>query len=544
MLSTIGMSASEVTLKLPPIFSDNMVLQQGQEIPVWGWADPGTIVSVSCSPKKTTISTMVDKSGKWKVKLPSFRAGGPYQMQIIARNKENSKQTEVITFKNVMIGEVWLCSGQSNMEMPVGMSWGKVLNYEKEIQDANYPNIRLITVPHKVAFTPQSDFESNGWVECSPKNVDSFSATAYFFGRALYQDLKVPIGLIHSSWGGTRIEPWTSTESISQFPEYGKQLQAMRSTSSDIVIAKKEYETKLANWKQELFDKDPGFINGVPVWANPDLDTKGWNPMQLPQFWEDAGLPNFDGTVWFRKEVNLPESWAGKELIVTLGPTDDWDITWFNGTKIGNTDWYNTPRKYTIPGELVKSGKNVIAVRVIDTGGAGGFSGKPADMQLMLANPQPEINPIPLSGIWQYKIAYDLNTISPQPLDPSQPFYATTLYNGMIAPLVPYGIRGAIWYQGESNAGDAFKYRALFPTMIKDWRTKWHQPELPFLFVQLANFMATKPEPAEDNWAELREAQSMTLSLPKTGMAVAIDIGEALDIHPKNKQEVGRRLAL
>jgi sialate O-acetylesterase len=542
IFSTINIAASEVNLKLPAIFGDNMVLQQGQENPVWGWADPGTYITVQLSNGKTLTPANTDKSGKWVVRLPKCKVGGPFILSISAR--KGKSKPENITFKNVMVGEVWLCSGQSNMEMPVASNWGKVNNYEQETSAATYPNIRFITVPHKVAFAPQSDFETKGWVECSPESVGTFSATAYFFGRNLYKDLNIPIGLIHSSWGGTRIEPWTSAEAMNQFPEYAKELRAMQSTPSDPKLAQQDYETRLANWKKEIVDKDPGFKDGVAVWANPDLDTKDWKPMQIPQLWEDAGLPNFDGSVWFRKEISLPESDAGKDLILYLGPIDDWDITWFNGTKIGNTDFYNIPRKYTIPGTLVKSGKNVIVVRALDTGGAGGFSGKPDQLQLVISNPAQEINPITLSGTWQYKVAYDLNSISPQPLDPIQPYYATTLYNGMIAPLVPYGIRGAIWYQGESNAGNAYKYRTLFPTMIKDWRTKWNQPEMPFLFVQLANYMAAKPEPTDDSWAELREAQLMTLSLPKTGMAVTIDIGNASDIHPKNKQEVGNRLAL
>lgn len=546
LLSNVCISNAAVPLKLPPIFGDNMVLQQGQSNPIWGWTEPGTKLSVlmykNASKKPFYRSSIqADKTGYWQTILPKQDAGGPFSINIIILGgKENS----IKTIKNVMVGEVWVCSGQSNMEMSVSAGWGKVLNYEQETATATNPNIRLITVPHKVAFSPQSDFESKGWIECNPESVAAFSATAYFFGRNLYQDLKVPIGLIHSSWGGTRVEPWTSKESMLQFSEYTKQLQIMQSIPSDPEVAKQEYETKLANWKQELFDKDSGFKNGVPVWVNPDLDTNDWKPMQLPQLWEDAGLLKFDGAIWFRKEVTIPESWIGKELTLYLGALDDWDITWFNRTKVGNTDFYNIPRKYTIPGELVKSGKNVITVRVIDTGGAGGFSGKPDQLQLTLANPDQEINPIPLSGIWQYKIGFDLDALSPRPLDPTQPYYATTLYNGMIAPLVPYGIRGVIWYQGESNAGDAYKYRTLFPAMIKDWRTKWHQPEMPFLFVQLANYMATKPEPADDSWAELREAQSMALSLPKTGMAVAIDIGDGANIHPKNKQEVGRRLAL
>ncbi|MDI6784563.1 MAG: sialate O-acetylesterase, partial [bacterium] len=381
---------------------------------------------------------------------------------------------------------------------------------------------------------------SKGWVECSPASVDNFSAVAYFFGRNLYKKLKIPIGLIQSAYGGTRSEAWTSADALTQFPDFAKEIELMKSTPADPSQAQKDYEIKLAKWEKELIVQDPGFRNGEPLWANPELDTNDWKPMEIPQLWEDAGLSNFAGTVWFRKEIELGESWMGKDLVLSLGPTDDRDITWFNGTKIGSTDFFNTPRKYTIPGSLVKPGKNVIVVRILDTGGAGGFSGKPLDMQLLIEN----ANPILLSGLWLYKPGFDLTTISPQPLDPKNPYHPTVLYNGMVAPLVPYAIRGAIWYQGESNAWRAYRYREMFPTLIKDWRKHWNQGEFPFLFIQLANYMGTKPEPADDAWAELREAQLMTLSLPKTGMAVAIDIGDTADIHPKNKQEVGNRLAI
>jgi sialate O-acetylesterase len=542
-LSTIGITASEVNLRLPAIFSDNMVLQQGQAIPVWGWADPGTYITVELCKQGTKgskfrFSASTDKTGKWLVRLRKCDVGGPYELRIWAHKGYGKNKT--IKFNNVMVGEVWLCSGQSNMEMPVGDGWGKVLNYERETTAAKYPNIRLITVPHKVVFAPQNDFESKGWVECSPASVDNFSAVAYFFGRHLHKKLNVPIGLIQSAYGGTRSEAWTSAEALNQFPDFAKEIAVMKDTPADPELAKKDYETKLAKWTKELTDKDPGFNNGEPLWANPELDTKDWKPMAIPQLWEDAGLTNFDGTVWFRKEINLDASWVGKDLVLSLGPTDDRDITWFNGTKIGSTDFFNIPRKYTIPSSLVKPGKNVIVVRILDTGGAGGFSGKPLDMQLLLEN----ATPIPLSGTWLYKLGFDLTTISSQPLDPKNPYHPTVLYNGMIAPIVPYAIRGAIWYQGESNAGRAYRYREMFPTLINDWREHWNQGEFPFLFVQLANWMGTKPEPADDAWAELREAQSMTLSLPNTGMAVAIDIGDAADIHPKNKQEVGNRLAL
>jgi sialate O-acetylesterase len=313
---------------------------------------------------------------------------------------------------------------------------------------------------------------------------------------------------------------------------------------------KKQYEAQAAEWEKNIDAKDPGLSAGTAVWGAPGIKTADWGKMTLPAFWEGAGLPGYDGTVWFRKEMTVPAAAAGKDAVLHLGAINDSERVWFNGEEIrlpaAPTTW-TEHRAYPVPGRLVKAGKNLVAVRVYDMGNQGGIGGEKGDLRFEPAGAKP----IPLAGEWKYKAGLDLKTLGPRPQPPANlrapQNSPAQLYDAMINPLIPYAMRGAIWYQGESNAGRAYEYRTLFPLMINDWRQRWHEGDFPFLFVQLANFDAdnqTPAEPTDDAWAELREAQLMTLSLPKTGMASAIDIGLSKNIHPTNKQEVGRRLAL
>jgi sialate O-acetylesterase len=420
-----------------------------------------------------------------------------------------------------------------------------------EIAAANYPNIRLFTVPNTVAIEPQKDTRGQ-WAECNPQTARNFSAVGYFFGRGLHQDLGVPIGLIHTSWGGTVAEAWTSREALAAHEELRPILERSVLALVDYPQALEEYQRRMAEWEARAYFTDSdnkGFGMG---WAALDHDMTDWQPMELPGLWADAGL-NIDGVVWFRKEITVPPSWVGKDLTLSLGPIDDCDTTYFNGVQVGATgmdtpECWQTPRRYTVPAELAKAGRAVVAVRVYDRWLNAGFAGVPTDMAL---SPVGGAATVSLAGPWPYKVEASRPEPNPpipqpqRPLGPDNPNSPSGLYNAMISPLVPYAIKGAIWYQGESNAGRAYQYRTLFPTMIRNWREVWEQGDFPFLFVQLANFMAVQEQPAEDSaWAELREAQLMTLSLPNTGMAVIIDVGEADDIHPRNKQDVGARLAL
>lgn len=507
-------------VQLPAMFSDNMVLQQQTDAPLWGKATPNATVKITTSWDCKNYSVKAGTDGKWMVKLATPAAGGPYSITI------TDKKT--LTLKNVMIGEVWICSGQSNMEMPLA-GWGKIMNYEKEIAEANYPNIRLLQVKRATSTYPLDDVtvDAGSWQECSPASIPGFSATAYFFGRDLYKNLNVPIGLIHTSWGGTLAEAWTSAGSLNLMPEFRKPVEEFSNLP-------KNADQK--DWMTQILEGDFEIKNNKAVAAQKNYNDSDWKSASLPGLWEDNGLPDTDGLVWFRKKIEIPDNWVGNDLVLSLGKIDDNEITYFNGEKIGATDGYNTDRRYIIPARQVKKGDAVIAVRVIDTGGGGGFHGDPAMMYIAPVNK--ETLRENLDGEWNYKLAVNLKNTNANVQN--QP---TSLYNAMIAPLVPYGIKGAIWYQGESNAGRAYQYRTLFPLMINDWRTKWGY-DFPFYFVQLANFMQVKDEPSESGWAELREAQFQTLQLENTGMATIIDIGEADDIHPKNKQDVGKRLAL
>jgi sialate O-acetylesterase len=521
-------------IQLASIFSDNMVLQQKKNCPVWGTADPEGKVTVQFNNQKK--ETIVGVNGDWKVEFSPIKAGGPFELTIFGKDST--------MFKNVMVGEVWICSGQSNMQWTVSNS----ANAEEEIKNAQYPNIRLFTVQRNVSPKPISELTSEGWQDCTPKTIPEFSAVGYFFGKHLHEKLNVPIGLINTSWGGTPVESWTSQKTLKMLPDFLKtieEIEALADSLSDVHQDYKEkneiFQKELNEWKENFVKLDKGLAPGVTQWHDAGLELDNWQQMELPEVWEKAGLAGFDGVVWFRKEVEIPISWKGQSLKLNLGPINDEDITWFNGVQVGSTKGHTKLRHYEIPEFIFRVGKNVLAVRVFDYGNNGGLWGE--NLQYHLDNENGES--IQLSGEWIYQTSVNMSDV-PKPMAPpvSPSHTPSFLYNAMIYPLIPYSIQGAIWYQGESNAGRAYQYRSLFSSMITDWRESWNQGEFPFLFVQLANFMQVKPEPVDDNWAELREAQTMALSLPNTGMAVTIDIGEADDIHPKNKQDVGKRLAL
>ncbi len=518
-------------IKLPAIFGNNMVMQQKTKVPVWGEAASGGKVTIEIAGIKA--EAVADEKGNWRTSINSPAAGGPYELKISGE--------KTIAFKNIMFGEVWLASGQSNMEMPLA-GWGKIKNYEQEIAAANYPEIRLFQAKHVMSNTPLKDIEADGWKECSPETVADFSATAYFFGRELYKQLHVPIGLIHSSWGGTVVEAWTSGKTLADFPEFTKAVKLLQNPSAEHEDKFKKHKEIIKPWQETMKKrmlKSPSIKQG---WQKADYDDNAWKTMNVPGTWESQGL-KFDGTVWFRKELELPESWRGKPVGLSLGAINDFDITWVNGKEIGSEALVYIPRNYTIPADLTKNGRLTIAVQILDIGNSGGIYG--SKKQIFINNMSGDT--ISLAGKWRYKTDPLHPKIDEMPLLPTVlegPNRPTVLFNAMINPIVTYAIKGAIWYQGESNAGRAYQYRKLFPAMIRDWRSYWKQGDFYFLFVQLANFMEHKNKPVDDAWAELREAQLMALKEPNTGMAVTIDIGNAKDIHPKNKQEVGRRLAL
>ncbi len=517
-------------VELPGIFDHHMVLQRDQAVPIWGFASPGKTVQVIFRDQKKKVRTGADST--WKVMLSPMDAGGPDMLMVKCG-------TEGIALKNVMVGEVWLCSGQSNMEMSVISSWATVVNAEEEARNAKYPDIRLFRVEKIPSIVPASDVTSEGWKPCNPESVENFSAVGYFFGRKLYQDLNIPIGLIQSAWGGTVAEAWTSAGSLRPLKDFTARVDTMAVKAKNSNNIWEQYIKDMNQWNQECAALDPGIVEGDTIAMLPDFDDTSWPEMQLPTFWEDTELGDLDGAVWFRKTITLSEDWAGTDLTLKIGPCDDIDITYFNGHWIGQTDGWRKPRVYTVPASLVKAGRNVIVSRVLDTYGGGGIWGEPEQFKLINADK----DSLQLDGTWKYTVAFDMQNSPLEPSDPNDPNSVTVLYNGMIDPLVPFSIQGAIWYQGESNANRAYQYREVFPNMIRDWRKQWNR-KFPFYFVQLASYMERNVAPVESDWAELREAQTMALSLNKTGMAVAIDIGDAVDIHPGNKQDVGKRLAL
>lgn len=506
-------------IKLPHIFGDNMVLQREKPITVWGWAKAKEKVTINFHDQ--TKTTVADKAGKWSVKLDSEKAGGPYTLIVSGKNS--------VTLTNILVGEVWICSGQSNMEWPVRMA----SNAAQEIAEANYPQIRHIKIPNVVASTPQADFASGDWKVCSPETAGDFTAVGYFFAVKLAKELNVPVGLINTSWGGTHSETWTSREAFQNSDEFKSMIASVPVLNLDEINKKRTAENALR--LEALQGKVTVTQQEVERWKSPDDDDAAWPVMQIPALWEESVFPGLDGIVWLRKTFSVSPADAGRAAELYLGMIDDSDETYVNGVKVGGlTAQYNTPRVYTIREGLLKAGRNVISVRVTDTGGGGGIYG-PADQVKITIGDRTES----LAGTWKLRVENMTSTGSIGPND-----YPTLLFNAMLNPLIPFTIQGAIWYQGESNAGRAFQYRKAFPLMITDWRKHWGQGDFPFYFVQLSSFNDRNGNSnAGSAWAELREAQAMTLKLPNTGMAVTTDVGEANDIHPRNKKDVGYRLA-
>jgi sialate O-acetylesterase len=524
MLLALAAGVARADVRLPAILGSNMVLQADAAAPFWGWAKPGEEISIVGSwPGARAASATAGPDGQWSCALQTPEAGGPYTVLIEGAND--------IELTNVLVGEVWLCSGQSNMEWPLRASD----NAAEAIAGADHPEIRLFLVENAIAPAPAPDCQGQ-WVVCSPQTVPDFSAVGYYFGRALSREIDAPIGLIAADWGGTPAESWTSEAGLAGFPRLAGGLELMRLLREDPGALESEYQRALADWTAK-YETAEQF-----TWAKPGFDASGWGTIQVPSTWSGE-LGNFDGTVWHLREIDIPAAWAGRDLTLELGPIDDEDVTLFNGAEVGahrGAGHWNTPRRYTVPAKLVAPGKAVIAVSALDTAGMGGING--AANQLFLApNGASESERISLAGEWRYKKGKSASEIPGRPQKQAMGAHTpSSLYNGMIAPVRPFAIRGAIWYQGESNRGEAYEYRSLFPAMINDWRRQWGY-DFPFYFVQIAPFTY-----GGDNGetAELREAQLMTLALPNTGMAVTMDIGNPRDIHPRNKLDVGERLAL
>jgi len=523
LIFSIFLTVSAVgQVRLPKLISDGMVLQRNAHVKIWGWAAEGEKISIHFI--NSTYNTTADNKGNWHIILPKLKAGGPYNMQVDASNS--------IIIHNIMIGDVWICSGQSNMEL--NMQRVSPL-YGDEIAASENPYIRYFEVPDKYNFSsPQQDLLSGQWQQANPENVLRFSAVSYFFGKELYERYGVPIGLINSALGGSPAESWMSEEALKEFPHYLKEAYKFRDNTL-IKKIQEEDRKRISSWYRELHKKDLGYKNLEKPWYSPDIDTTDWITFNLPGYWADQSIGDINGVLWFRKTINIPAGNAGKPAKLLMGRIIDADSVFINGVFVGTISYQYPPRRYKVPAGIIKEGKNIIVVRVINSAGKGGFVPDKPYMIIV------EGNTIDLKGKWLCKVGAKMPPLRGQTFIRWKPM---GLFNAMIAPLLKYKIKGVIWYQGESNISRAIEYRKLFSALIKDWRRHWKNNKLPFLFVQLPNYGERSPEPTESSWALLREAQLMALSLPYTGMAVTIDIGEWNDIHPLNKKDVGKRLAL
>ena len=546
------------TFTLHKVFSSHMVLQRQTPLRISGTAEANKSVLVRFNGK--TREALADQNGEWVAEFPAMEAGGPYELTVEGRDKSRT-----IRLDDILIGEVWLCSGQSNMQMPVkgGRFW-QVRNSDEEVKNASHPQLRLYEVKRVVSPGKiRTETDGSSWRACTPESVRQFSAAAYFFGRQLQKDLGVPVGLIHASWGGTPIEPWISESAYEKANRH--EIEAIRFAKAPSAEQKErlrksqeKVQRQMDRWTERFLQSDPMRSREAQAWKHPSYDDSAWSASEKPAPFPD----HIDGVGWYRHSVEIPASLAGRDMILHLGVVDDCDETFFNGVSVGQTDtrtpgYWTAQRVYPIPGNLVKAGKNVIAIRAIDHFSAGGFS-RPGYLKVKDSGEK-----ISIAKNWKFKLefAVDPKKIGPRPVLPAyhqnlkSPSFPATLFNSMIAPWTRYPIRGVIWYQGCSNAG-SMDYYPLHKLLINDWRRQWNNPEMPFVLVQLAGFEKHTPvnRLPDDYWrkkapmesvpyALTREIQAEMLKLPFTGMAVAMDVGDHSDIHPADKQTVGFRLA-
>jgi sialate O-acetylesterase len=548
----ISCQVAEPKLELPTLICDNMVLQQQAEVKLWGTTNSKETVTVKTS-WNVIVKGTADKEGNWIISIPTPKAGGPYTITISTIKKS-------ITIQNVLIGEVWFCSGQSNMEMPLA-GWppnDTIEGSAKEIASANNFNIRFFIAKKALSAKVENNL-SGKWEVCSPVTVAPSSATAYFFAKKLYEHLNIPIGLIESSWGGTPVESWISPNTLKQAGEFVGVLNDMEKSGpmldEYLVWLRSLPAIDIANVAENMKYKNLDLKDSKC--ASSDFNDNGWPVMKLPVFWEQTPVGVFDGVIWFRKKMSIPENMVGKDLVLSLGPIDDMDCVWVNGQKIGGIEesgYWKNDRVYQVPADLIKNKDITIAIRVIDNSGGGGIYGTANQMQLSIKGDNN--TGVSLAGEWLYLPVAEwvdnkfyvfnvesrefFSKVRPTPINQYMP---TVLNNAMVQPAINYRIKGAIWYQGEANVGRAEQYKKIFPLMITNWRKDWNIGDFPFYFVQIAPWNYDNDLNATSS-AELRDAQRLSLSVPNIGMAVTLDIGNNMNIHPTNKFDVGKRLAL
>jgi len=506
-------------VKLAGIFGDNMVLQRDEPVRIWGQADTGEKVAVRFNGQQKKATT--GKNGYWEVTLSAMKFGGPFELTVEGKNS-------TVRLKNVLIGDVWICSGQSNMEFQVKNAF----NAQKDIENADYPLIRSVNVPRTIEGKPLEDIQVT-WEVCSPATVGNFTAVGYFYARELYKKLNIPIAIINASWGATGVRTWTSRDAFDRLPDNTK------ADYDQLALTDFEKFTSINDQnKIKFLEAEKNDIGLKEKWYDPSTDISSLKEMNVPGAWVSTELGRTLGNVWYFKKIELPEKVAGDAGKISLGIIDDGDVVFINGIKVGEGKGYNVRRIYDIPENVLREGENLIAVMVNHASFPGGFIARREDYYLETKGKY-KFN-YPIAGKWKMKksaasIDYGYAEIQPN-IAPS------LLYNTMINPFIKFRIKGAVWYQGEHDTVRGYMYRTLFPALINDWREKWGYM-FPFYWVQLPNMNAEDAVPRNSGWAELREAQTMALSLPETGQAVTYDLGNPNDVHPANKQDVGARLA-
>lgn len=544
-LSAITVAPAFADVTLPRLLSDGAILQRDKPLTLWGWADEGEEVTVSFAGKN--LSTQA-KDGRWAVTFPAFKAGGPYELKVTGKNE--------LTRKDILLGDLWVAAGQSNMELPISRV---KYQYPGLIESTNQPAIREFNVPVTYAFKgPLQDYTQGQWKTATPENMASFSAVGFFFMQKLHAENNVPIGLVTLPVGGSPIEAWISESVLEKYPHYQQKLQPFKDDAYvQSTIAQDKANSE--KWYADLSAADIGLKNN---WQAEKLDTLEWQSLQVPGFLKEQGSDFTNGALWVRKTIELTSAQAAKKAVLWLGCIVDGDQVYVNGQLVGQTGYQYPPRIYSVPEGVLKAGSNTISIRITSYSANAGFV-KDKRYALLLGEGMFGDEQIDLQGEWKYKIAARMGAMQPTT---TLHYLPSSLFNAKLAPALPLKIKGVIWYQGESNidrpdaqvakrktgvlcqhetcAASTSEYRYLLTDLIYDWRDQFNQGDFPFLYVQLPNFQLSYQLPTESKWAEVREAQRQTLDVKNTAMAVAIDVGEWNDIHPLNKQAVGERLAL
>jgi sialate O-acetylesterase len=518
LLSAITGKA-QANIELPWLLGDGAVLQRDGPVPIWGTATAGSDLRIDFAGE--TQKVLVDNNGNWGAKFGPLKAGGPYTIKV--SSKEFSK-----TVTDIWVGDVWLCSGQSNMEWALRNSAGA----DAEIQAAPFNQIHHFKIPRSWATVPSDTLAGGTWQTATREQLGEFSGVGWYFAKKIHSTTGVPIGLINATWGGSKIEAWMSPAALGTSSEATQ--SALMKSVADGELRAQSIKKNLQRWPGSVVSE---VTEAKADWSAAKMDETDWQSIQVPGLWEEQEYAGVDGVIWYRRAFELNKSQAASDITLSLGRIDDNDITWVNGHKVGETQAYDQVRTYSVSAKFLKEGKNQIAIRVEDTGGGGGIYSNADLVYWQTADNQRNS----LAGKWSMKA----DRVSVSVLDNIQ-HTETALYNQMLHPLFRMPIKGVLWYQGESNADTAAQaqdYRKQFPALIADWRLRWNKPELPFYWVQLANFISNGDTPDLSPWAILRESQTAALALNNTGQAVTIDVGNPQDIHPTDKRTVGERLA-